>query len=84
MNISPVSNQAQEAMETAAQTRIEATQGDVQAKAKLLQMAKLQGHQAVSVPIPGAPIPAPAADAHTDATPSTPSPPTGAVLNVKR
>ena len=82
MNISPVSSQAQEAMETAAQTRNEAAQGDVQAKTKLMQMAKLQGHQAVSVPVPGAP--APATDAHTDSAPSAPPPPTGAVLNVKR
>ena len=82
MNISPVGNQAQEAMETAAQTRIEAAQGDVQAKMKLAQMAKLQVHQPVTVLVAGAA--APATDAHTDATPSAPPPPAGVVLNVKR
>ena len=82
MNISPISNQAQEALETAAQTRIEAVQGDVQAKMKLAQMTKLQVHQPVPVPVPGSA--APAVDTHTDATPSAPPPPAGAVLNVKR
>lgn len=79
MNISPVSNRAQEAMETAAQTRMEAAQGDIQAKSKLAQIVNLQAQ-----------VKAPAADpvkAATDAsvaTPSVPPPPSGAVLNVKR
>ena len=64
-------------METAAQTRAEASQGDVQAKMKLAQMAKLQAQAPVSTA--GAPKGAPDASA----TPSVPPPPTGAVLNVK-
>ena len=77
MNISSASSQAQEAMETAAQSRMEAAQGDVQAKLKLAMMAKLQMH--VAEPAASEP----AADAHTDATPSVPPPPTGEVINAK-
>ena len=82
MNISSATNQAQEALETVAQTRTEAAQGDVQAKLRLAQSAKLQMHvptQAASTPTASAP----AGDAHTDATPSVPPPPTGAVINSK-
>ena len=77
MNISSFSTQAQEAMETAAQARMEAAQGDVQAKLKLAQIAKLQMH--VSEPAASEPT----AGAQTDATPSVPPPPTGAVINAK-
>ena len=81
MNISNVGNQAQEALETAAQTRAEANQGDVQAKFKLAQIAKLQ--VAAQPASPAADASKPAADASV-AAPSVPPPPTGAVLNVKR
>ena len=79
MNISPLGGHAQEAMETAAQTRAEAAQGDVQAKLKLAQMAKSQ----VQVPLAAANA-AKVAPESTEATPTAPPPPTGAVLNVKR
>ena len=80
MNISPVGNRAQEAMETAAQTRAEAAQGDIQAKTKLAQIVKLQAQ--IQPPVAVA-VKAPA-DSAADAAPSVPPPPTGAVLNVKR
>jgi hypothetical protein len=79
MNISPLGSHAQEAMETAAQTRAEAAQGDVQAKLKLAQMVKSQAQ----VPTPVANT-AKAAPESAEAAPSAPPPPTGAVLNVKR
>ena len=79
MNISPIGSRAQEAMETAAQTRAEASQGDVQAKLKLAQMVKPQSQ--ASAPAANAAKTAPDAAA---ATPSVPPPPTGAVLNVKQ
>jgi hypothetical protein len=81
MNISPLGNRAQEAMETAAQTRAEAAQGDVQAKVKLAQILKLQ---APAQPAPAAVDATKAAADATTATPSVPPPPTGVVLNVKR
>ena len=79
MNISPIGSSAQEAMETAAQTRAEASQGDVQAKLKLAQLAKLQPQ----IHVAAADAAKTAADASA-AAPSVPPPPTGAVLNVKR
>lgn len=79
MNISPLGNGAQEAMETAAQTRAEATQGDLQAKIKLAQMAKL--HAQVSAPAANSTKVAPES---AEATPGVPPPPTGVVLNVKQ
>jgi hypothetical protein len=79
MDISPLANRAQEALETAAQTRAEAGQGDVQAKTKLAQMIKLQP-QAQAPAINAATA---AADSAASAAPSIPPPPTGAVLNVK-
>jgi hypothetical protein len=80
MNISPVGNRAQEAMETAAQTRAEAAQGDIQAKVKLAQIVKLQ---AQVQPPATATVKAPA-DSAAEVAPSVPPPPTGVVLNVKR
>jgi hypothetical protein len=96
MNISPVGSSAQEAMETAAQTRAESAQGDVQAKLKLALMAKLQPHTAQAAAVAtnatpdskaaaSAPSSSPAASATAAvAAPSTPPPPAGAVFNVKQ
>ena len=92
MNITSVGSGAQEAMETAAQTRAEAAQGDVQARMKLVLMAKMSG---VRTPVAAAPSPAASATAASTTTPATttpdssaspsvPPPPSGAVLNVKQ
>lgn len=78
MNISPAGDRAQEALETLAQTRAEAAQGDVQAKQKLAQIAKLQPQNLKSI------IDSSKAVSEAAAAPSPPPPPTGAVLNVKR
>jgi hypothetical protein len=67
-------------METAAQTRSEAGQGDIQAKTKLAQMVQVQP-RAQPAAINAAKA---AADSAAANAPSIPPPPTGAVLNVKR
>ena len=85
MNITPVDSRAQEAMETAAQTRAEAAQGDVQAKIKLVQLAKLSGIRPPAAAAPAsAATPVTPETADTSAQPNSPPPPSGVVLNVKQ
>ena len=88
MNITSNQSGAPQAIETLAQTRIKAAQGDGQAKMKLALLAKMSGVQPAAV---GAPAPAnnatkPSTPLPEDsaASPGEPPPPTGAVLNVRR
>ena len=87
MDIPSVGSRTQEAMETAAQTRTEAAQEDVQAKMKMLLVAKMSGIRpsAVAAPAAAATTTTPASTASdSSASPSLPPPLTGAVLNVKK
>lgn len=88
MNIPSTLSGAPQAIETLAQTRIKAAQGDIQAKMKLAMLAKMAGVRpasaSTSAPVnpgtkPSTPLPPDAS-----ASPSEPPPPTGAVLNVRR
>jgi hypothetical protein len=74
VNISPATNSAssaQEALETAAQTRAEAAKGDQQAMRRIAKMAPAPSAAAAPVVTEAAP------------TPSIPPDSTGVVLNVK-
>lgn len=80
MNISAAASSAQEALETAAQTRAEAAKGDQQGMRRVARMATPQAQQAT---MPAAAAPAAAAPAAPEAAPSVPPDSTGVVLNVK-
>jgi len=83
MNISSLSNAAQEAMETPAQTRAEASHGDSQASRRLarINVPQVASQATPSVGSPATQSAPPAAP--VDQAASIPPDSTGTILNVK-